>query len=54
MVEALIEAGKTYDLLLLPGEDHRLTATGRRYARDATRRYFEEHLKPEKVVVVSE
>jgi dipeptidyl aminopeptidase/acylaminoacyl peptidase len=54
MVEALIEAGKTYDLFLLPGENHRFTATGRRYARDATRRYFEEHLKPEKVVVVSE
>ena len=46
MVEALIEAGKTYDLFLLPGQGHRFTATGWRYARDATRRYFQEHLEP--------
>ncbi len=53
MVEALIAAEKSYDLLLMPGEDHQYTRAGSKYAADATRRYFQEHLKPEKVVVVS-
>jgi dipeptidyl aminopeptidase/acylaminoacyl peptidase len=48
MVEALIDAGKPHDLLLLPGQDHLFRGTGATYARDATRRYFQEHLMPKR------
>ena len=43
MVEALIQEGKVYDLIVLPeeGHDHRT-----RYRMESVRRYFEEHLKP--------
>ncbi len=44
MVEALIRAGKPYDLLVLPGRGH--SSQGRTYVREAVRRYFQEHLKP--------
>ena len=50
MIEALIRAGKPYDLIVLPERGH--SATGgsridRTYLREAVRRYFQEHLKPE-------
>jgi dipeptidyl aminopeptidase/acylaminoacyl peptidase len=47
MVEALIRAGKPYDLIVLPEERHRLTKTGATYMVEAIRRYFQEHLKPD-------
>jgi dipeptidyl-peptidase-4 len=44
LVEALIEAGKPYDLLLLPDQEHLFHGPPAAYARDALRRYFLEHL----------
>jgi dipeptidyl aminopeptidase/acylaminoacyl peptidase len=46
MVEALTRAGKFYDLIVLPGQTHRLTGEHRDYYLDRVRRYFVEHLKP--------
>ncbi len=48
MVEALIQAGKPYDLLIFPGKNHfnARVGTSGRYMREAIRRYFQEHLKP--------
>jgi dipeptidyl aminopeptidase/acylaminoacyl peptidase len=47
MVQALIQAGKPYDLLLFPEQDHWLfLEPTRTYWQDAVRRYFQEHLKP--------
>jgi len=50
MVEALIRAGKPYDLLVLPEQTHAIgssIADGERsYVSEAIRRYFQEHLKP--------
>jgi Tol biopolymer transport system component/dienelactone hydrolase len=43
MIDALIKAGKPYDLLLLPGRTHYLE--DEKYASDAICRYFEENLK---------
>ncbi len=43
MVEALTQAGKPYDLIVLPEEGHDPRA---RYRMDSVRRYFQEHLKP--------
>lgn len=55
MVETLIRAGKPYDLIVLPEIPHGfITGTSYRYWRDAIRHYFQEHLKPEKVVLLSE
>ncbi len=45
MVDALIRAGKFFDLIVLPEENHGSVARST-YVRDATRRYFQEHLKP--------
>ena len=47
MVEALIRAGKPYDLIVFPEQGHSYTGTNRTYRREAVRRYFQEHLKPE-------
>ena len=53
MVDALIRAGKHFDLLVLPGVGHQFRGTSssdrtsQTYALDAIRRYFQEHLKPE-------
>ncbi len=47
MVEALIQAGKSYDLIVLPEQGHGLSGSSRAYAREATRRYFQEHLQPQ-------
>ncbi len=51
LVEALIQAGKPIDMLVLPEQDHFIppvssggTST---YVAEAIRRYFHEHLKPE-------
>ena len=46
MVEAFIQAGKPYDLMVLPEQNHWPTGTSRAYWYDAIRRYFQEHLKP--------
>ncbi len=49
MVEALIRAGKPYDLIMLPEQDHFFpssTGKARTYWQKAIRRYFQEHLKP--------
>jgi len=45
MLDALIKAGKQYDLLLLPGQTHFFEGISDRYANDAIRRYFDEHLR---------
>ena len=48
MVDALARAGKPYDLIVLPEAGHGL-GRGERYAgyaREARRRYFQEHLRP--------
>ena len=54
MADALIRAGKYFDLIVLPGAGHRYNlgtslsdVTHRTYAFEAIRRYFQEHLKPE-------
>lgn len=44
MVDALVRAGRPFDLLLLPEQGHSLWRLP--YWRDAVRRYFQEHLKP--------
>ena len=60
MVDALIRAGKHFDLLVLPGVGHQFRGTSssdltsRTYAFEAIRRFLEEHLEPERVVMVSE
>ena len=45
-LDALIEAGKQYDLLLLPDQGHHPEGASRTYTLNAVRRYFQEHLKP--------
>ncbi|MFA6084650.1 DPP IV N-terminal domain-containing protein [Mucilaginibacter sp.] len=45
MVDALIKAGKLYDLLLLPGQTHFFEGVSENYANDAIRRYFDKNLK---------
>ena len=54
MVDALIQAGKPYDLMVLPEQGHGYRGMARAYVREAIRRYFQKHLKPEKVVLQSE
>ena len=46
MIEALIRAGKSYDLLVLPGQGHEVTEERFAYEREAIDRYLQEHLKP--------
>jgi dipeptidyl aminopeptidase/acylaminoacyl peptidase len=48
LADALIRAGKPYDLLVMPGQGHGLWARSEHvvYWREAVRRYFQEHLKP--------
>jgi dipeptidyl aminopeptidase/acylaminoacyl peptidase len=45
LVDALVRAGKPYDLVVLPGVGHP-TGAMPNYWREAVRRYFQEHLKP--------
>jgi dipeptidyl aminopeptidase/acylaminoacyl peptidase len=47
MIEALIEAGKPYDLVILPEQPHVASGQSWRYMLDAIRRYFQEHLRAE-------
>ena len=47
MVEALIRAGKPFDLVVMPDQDHHPSGMSRRYWMDAVRRYFQEHLCPD-------
>ena len=46
LVEALIQAGKPFDMLVLPEQGHNPTRVSRTYRREAIRRYFQEHLNP--------
>ncbi len=46
-IDALIRAGKPYDLIVLPDQGHMPSGTSARYVLNAHRRYFQEHLKPE-------
>ncbi len=46
MSEAFIRAGKPYDLLVMPEQDHFPSGTSGRYWNDVTRWYFQEHLEP--------
>ena len=46
LVEALVDAGRPHDLLILPGEGHSIGARSASYAREAVWRYFQEHLPP--------
>jgi dipeptidyl aminopeptidase/acylaminoacyl peptidase len=44
-VEALIQAGRPVDLLVLPDDEHAFGPVSRTYAREAAWRYFQEHLQ---------
>lgn len=46
LVDALTRAGKPYDLILLPEQDHVFTGISDTYYWEARRKYFQEHLKP--------
>jgi dipeptidyl aminopeptidase/acylaminoacyl peptidase len=46
MVRALVDAGKHFDLVVLPGETHLLSPAGQRYYVEARARFLVEHLKP--------
>ncbi|MFN0180870.1 MAG: DPP IV N-terminal domain-containing protein [Gemmatimonadales bacterium] len=46
MADALIKAGKHFDMVVLPGETHLLSPAGQRYYAEARARFFVEHLKP--------
>jgi len=46
MINALKRAGKSYDLLVIPGQGHNFTEESFAYVQEAIRRYFQEHLKP--------
>ena len=45
MIEALIKAGKRYDLILLPQQTHFFEGVNEKYSNEAIRRYFDENLK---------
>lgn len=45
-LDALVRAGKPYDLVLLPGQDHHPRGYAHRYRLQVHRRYFLEHLPP--------
>jgi dipeptidyl aminopeptidase/acylaminoacyl peptidase len=49
LIDALIKAGKSYDLLILPDENHSQHSRpgNPSYVLHTYRRYFIEHLKPE-------
>ena len=47
MVDALIRAGKRFDMLVLPEQPHPFAqGSANNYRQEAIRRYFQEHLKP--------
>ena len=45
MIQALIEANKTFDLLVMPGQPHGPAGAQGRYYREDVRRYMATHLK---------
>ncbi|MFC2142227.1 DPP IV N-terminal domain-containing protein [Acidobacteriota bacterium] len=45
MADAFIKAEKSFDLIVIPEQDHSLRGNGQ-YILEAARRYFEEHLLP--------
>ncbi len=49
MAQALIEANKTFDLLIMPGQPHGPTGAHGRYYREDVRRYMATHLLGEDV-----
>ena len=44
MAQALIEAGKTFDLLIMPGQPHGPQGAAGRYYREDVRRFMATHL----------
>lgn len=47
MIDALIKAGKPYDLILLPNQSHGIVGKAASYYVEAVKRYFGTHLPPE-------
>jgi dipeptidyl aminopeptidase/acylaminoacyl peptidase len=47
LIEALIQKGKPYDLIVLPDEGHHPSGANLSYMQQAARRYFQEHLGSE-------
>jgi dipeptidyl aminopeptidase/acylaminoacyl peptidase len=47
MTQALIEANKPFDLLIMPGQPHGPTGAWGRYYREDVRRFMATHLLPE-------
>ena len=46
LIDAFVQAGKPYDLVVLPEQDHHLTGQGGAYYLNTIKRYLEEYLKP--------
>jgi dipeptidyl aminopeptidase/acylaminoacyl peptidase len=46
LVDALLRAGKRFDLMVLPGQNHHYEGYALDYRRDAVRRHLQEHLRP--------
>jgi dipeptidyl-peptidase-4 len=46
MIDALVQAGKPYDLIVLPEQTHRPEGPSKMYSMDAHKRYLVDHLKP--------
>jgi len=46
MIERFVRAGKPYDLIILPEQDHSLHGQSRKYWLDSMVKYFLEHLPP--------
>ncbi|MBN1223956.1 MAG: S9 family peptidase [Candidatus Aminicenantes bacterium] len=47
MVEALVRAGRPFDLVVLPEQSHWVRGKSALFMLEAQRKYFQEHLKPE-------
>jgi len=45
LIDALVKAGKRYDLILLPEQNHSISGQSAIYAGQAVRRYLIEYLK---------
>lgn len=46
MIQALIDANKTFDLLIMPGQPHGPQGAAGRYYREDVRRFMATHLAP--------
>ena len=53
IVESFVRAGKPYDLVVFPEQNHWPAGASQRYYMEASRRYFQEHLKPQAVTEVT-